>query len=114
MALPANLKAIQPYLKVATDMRKREPVVAFHSDMHAMQTGMKIDSKSPDCKQFLIQLMTSLEKQKGELSKDPERKEQVSSEVSPLDFDFKFYSSAYRIGIGLYRCHMLLHSRSDL
>lgn len=81
MALPGNLKAIQPYLKVAADMKKREPVVAFHCDMHAMQTGMKIDSKSPDCKQFLLQLMTSLEKLKAEISKDPERKEQISSDV---------------------------------
>lgn len=81
MALPGNLKAIQPYLKVANDMRKREPVVAYHCDMHAMQTGMKIDSKSPDCKKFLLQLMTSLETQKVNLSKDPEKKEQISSDV---------------------------------
>nr|XP_039254591.1 vacuolar protein sorting-associated protein VTA1 homolog [Styela clava] len=79
--LPLKLKAIQPFLKVANDMRKKDPVTAYYCDMHAMQTGMKIDSKSPECKSYLIQLMTSLEKQKAVLSVDPERKEQVSSEV---------------------------------
>lgn len=80
-ALPPTLKAIQPYLKVAADMRKREPVVAYYCDMHAMQTGMKIDSKSPDCKKFLIQLMDSLEKQKAVLVADPDKKEQITSEI---------------------------------
>lgn len=35
--------------------------VSFKGRLYAMQTGMKIDSKTPECRKFLSKLMDQLE-----------------------------------------------------
>ncbi|OWF45848.1 vacuolar protein sorting-associated protein VTA1 homolog [Mizuhopecten yessoensis] len=62
--LPANLKAIQHYLKTATEHDKRDPVVAYYCRLYAMQKGMEIDRQSPDCRSFLVALMEYMETMK--------------------------------------------------
>ncbi|KAB5517272.1 hypothetical protein PHYPO_G00187750 [Pangasianodon hypophthalmus] len=42
-----------------------------------MQTGMKLDSKTPECRKFLVKLMDQLEKMKQELSNN----ESISQEI---------------------------------
>ncbi|KAL9968548.1 hypothetical protein ACROYT_G020656 [Oculina patagonica] len=66
--VPATLKAISPYLKTAVEYDKRDPVVAYYCRLHAVQKGIKIDSKGKESKAFLLQLMDQLEKTKKELS----------------------------------------------
>ncbi|XP_073672828.1 vacuolar protein sorting-associated protein VTA1 homolog [Garra rufa] len=68
MALPPQLKAIQHHLRTAQEHEKREPVVAYYCRLYAMQTGMKLDSKTPECRKFLVKLMDQLEMMKKELS----------------------------------------------
>ncbi|XP_062323762.1 vacuolar protein sorting-associated protein VTA1 homolog [Osmerus eperlanus] len=67
MALPPQLKAIQHHLRTAQEHEKRDPVVAYYCRLYAMQTGMKLDSKTPECRKFLIKLMDQLETMKKEL-----------------------------------------------
>ncbi|XP_023696732.1 vacuolar protein sorting-associated protein VTA1 homolog [Paramormyrops kingsleyae] len=67
MALPPQLKAIQHHLRTAQEHDKRDPVVAYYCRLYAMQTGMKLDSKTPECRKFLIKLMDQLETMKKEL-----------------------------------------------
>ncbi|RMC12867.1 hypothetical protein DUI87_10392 [Hirundo rustica rustica] len=62
--LPPQLKSIQHHLRTAQELDKREPVVAYYCRLYAMQTGMKIDSKSPECRKFLSKLMDQLEAMK--------------------------------------------------
>lgn len=81
MALPKSLKSIQPYIKVSNDLRKNHSVVAYYCDLHAMNTAMEIDKSSTEAKTFLLKLMTSLEAQKAQLEKDPEKQEQVTSDL---------------------------------
>uniref|UniRef100_A0A452QC37 Vesicle trafficking 1 n=1 Tax=Ursus americanus TaxID=9643 RepID=A0A452QC37_URSAM len=59
--LPPQFKSIQHHLRTAQEHDKRDPVVAYYCRLYAMQTGMKIDSKTPDCRKFLSKLMDQLE-----------------------------------------------------
>ncbi|KAK7907303.1 hypothetical protein WMY93_015915 [Mugilogobius chulae] len=77
MALPAPLKAVQHHLRTAQEHEKRDPVVAYYCRLYAMQTGMKLDSKTPECRQFLIKLMDQLETMKKELKDE----ESITQEV---------------------------------
>ncbi|XP_051501103.1 vacuolar protein sorting-associated protein VTA1 homolog isoform X2 [Myxocyprinus asiaticus] len=77
MAVPPQLKAIQHLLRTAQEHDKRDPVIAYYCRLHAMQTGMKLDSKTPECRKFLVKLMDQLEMMKKELSDN----ESISQEV---------------------------------
>uniref|UniRef100_A0A3Q2FWC4 Vesicle (multivesicular body) trafficking 1 n=1 Tax=Cyprinodon variegatus TaxID=28743 RepID=A0A3Q2FWC4_CYPVA len=61
MALPAQLRGIQHHLRTAQEHEKRDPVVTYYCRLYAMQTGMKLDSKTPECRKFLVKLMDQLE-----------------------------------------------------
>nr|KAF6509040.1 vesicle trafficking 1 [Rousettus aegyptiacus] len=65
--LPPQFKSIQHHLRTAQEHDKRDPVVAYYCRLYAMQTGMKIDSKTPECRKFLSKLMDQLETLKKQL-----------------------------------------------
>nr|XP_061806930.1 vacuolar protein sorting-associated protein VTA1 homolog [Nerophis lumbriciformis] len=77
MAAPAQLRAVQHHLRTAQEHEKRDPVVAYYCRLYAMQTGMKLDSKTPECRKFLVKLMDQLESMKTEMSDN----ESISQEV---------------------------------
>ncbi|XP_075059668.1 vacuolar protein sorting-associated protein VTA1 homolog [Mixophyes fleayi] len=65
--IPPQFKSLQHHLRTAQEHDKRDPVVAYYCRLYAMQTGMKIDSKSPECRKFLSKLMDQLETLKKQL-----------------------------------------------
>ncbi|XP_007947003.1 vacuolar protein sorting-associated protein VTA1 homolog [Orycteropus afer afer] len=65
--LPPQFKSIQHHLRTAQEHDKRDAVVAYYCRLYAMQTGMKIDSKTPECRKFLSKLMDQLEALKKQL-----------------------------------------------
>ncbi|XP_071997089.1 vacuolar protein sorting-associated protein VTA1 homolog isoform X2 [Engystomops pustulosus] len=65
--IPPQFKSLQHHLRTAQEHDKRDQVVAYYCRLYAMQNGMKIDSKSPECRKFLSKLMDQLEIQKKEL-----------------------------------------------
>ncbi|XP_068932979.1 vacuolar protein sorting-associated protein VTA1 homolog isoform X1 [Petaurus breviceps papuanus] len=65
--LPPQFKSVQHHLRTAQEHDKRDPVVAYYCRLYAMQTGMKIDSKTPECRKFLSKLMDQLEALKKQL-----------------------------------------------
>ncbi|XP_051710225.2 vacuolar protein sorting-associated protein VTA1 homolog isoform X3 [Oryctolagus cuniculus] len=65
--IPPQFKSIQHHLRTAQEHDKRDPVVAYYCRLYAMQTGMKIDSKTPECRKFLSKLMDQLEALKKQL-----------------------------------------------
>eukprot|EP00794_Sanderia_malayensis_P000347 gene347-980_t len=77
--LPPTLKPISAYLKVANEYDKRDQVVAYYCRLYCVQKGISIDSKSGDCKMFLLSLMDELEKQKKNLA--AEGQEAVANEI---------------------------------
>ncbi|XP_041108457.1 vacuolar protein sorting-associated protein VTA1 homolog isoform X1 [Polyodon spathula] len=76
-ALPPQLKQIQHHLRTGQEHEKRDPVVAYYCRLYAMQTGMKLDSKTPECRKFLVKLMDQLETMKKELGDN----ESISQEL---------------------------------
>lgn len=66
--LPSQFKPIQHHLRTAQEHDKRDPVVAYYCRLYSIQTGMKIDSKSPECRKFLSKLMDQLETLKKQLA----------------------------------------------
>ncbi|NP_001085143.1 uncharacterized protein LOC432221 [Xenopus laevis] len=65
--LPEQFRSLQHHLRTAQEHEKREPVVTYYCRLYVMQTGMKIDSKSPECRKFLCKLMDQLETLKKQL-----------------------------------------------
>uniref|UniRef100_A0A673BI86 Vesicle (multivesicular body) trafficking 1 n=1 Tax=Sphaeramia orbicularis TaxID=375764 RepID=A0A673BI86_9TELE len=59
--VPAGLfKAIQHHLRTAQEHEKRDPVVAYYCKS-AANAEANVDSKSPECRKFLVKLMDQLE-----------------------------------------------------
>ncbi|XP_069462914.1 vacuolar protein sorting-associated protein VTA1 homolog isoform X1 [Ambystoma mexicanum] len=75
--LPPQFKCLQHHLRTAQEHEKRDSVVAYYCRLYAMQTGMKIDSKSPECRKFLSKLMDQLESLKKQLGDS----ESITNEV---------------------------------
>ncbi|XP_042189351.1 vacuolar protein sorting-associated protein VTA1 homolog isoform X3 [Callorhinchus milii] len=74
---PPRLRPIQHHLRVALEHEKRDPVVAYYCRLYAVQTGLKLDDKSPECRKFLGKLMDLLESMKKQLATE----EAVSNDV---------------------------------
>ncbi|XP_058247982.1 vacuolar protein sorting-associated protein VTA1 homolog isoform X2 [Hemibagrus wyckioides] len=77
MAVPPQLKAIHHHYRTALEHDERDPVVSYYCRLYAMQTGMKLDSKTPECRKFLMKLMDQLETMKKDLSTN----ESISQEI---------------------------------
>ncbi|KAM9840695.1 vacuolar protein sorting-associated protein VTA1 homolog [Aulostomus maculatus] len=91
MALPAQLKAIQHPLRTAQEHEQRDPVVAYYCRLYAMQTGMKLDSKTPECRKFLVRLMDQLEAMKKELSDNDSITQEVVGNAHIENYALKMF-----------------------
>lgn len=58
---PAQLKAIQSYMRIAQDIERVDPVVSYWLRLFSTESALKIDRDSPDCKKFLNSLIIWLE-----------------------------------------------------
>lgn len=61
-APPAQLKAVQTYMKIAQDVERVDPVISYWLRLYSTETALKIDRESPECKSFLSALIVWLEK----------------------------------------------------
>ncbi|XP_058791822.1 vacuolar protein sorting-associated protein VTA1 homolog isoform X2 [Phymastichus coffea] len=61
---PAPLKSIQPYLKIANEHDQRDPIISYWCRLYALQTGLKLSTKTSDETAFLLKLMDWLESTK--------------------------------------------------
>lgn len=61
-SLPETLKPITSLIKLANDTQPRDAVVAYWLRVYTVQKALKIDSKSPEARKFLMELMDKLEK----------------------------------------------------
>ncbi|KAM8725336.1 vacuolar protein sorting-associated protein VTA1 homolog isoform 1-T1 [Acanthopagrus schlegelii] len=91
MALPAQLKPIQHHLRTAQEHEKRDPVVAYYCRLYAMQTGMKLDSKTPECRKFLVKLMDQLESMKKELGDNDSISQEVVGNAHIENYALKMF-----------------------
>uniref|UniRef100_A0A3B5MPE0 Vesicle (multivesicular body) trafficking 1 n=1 Tax=Xiphophorus couchianus TaxID=32473 RepID=A0A3B5MPE0_9TELE len=91
MALPAQLRAIQHHLRTAQEHEKRDPVVTYYCRLYAMQTGMKLDSKTPECRKFLVKLMDQLETMKKELIENDSITQEVVGNAHIENYALKLF-----------------------
>jgi len=63
-ACPPGLKAIQHYLKIATEHETRDPVITYWARLTALQNGLAIDKSSKEALAVLLPLMDWLENEK--------------------------------------------------
>uniref|UniRef100_M4A3J8 Vacuolar protein sorting-associated protein VTA1 homolog n=1 Tax=Xiphophorus maculatus TaxID=8083 RepID=M4A3J8_XIPMA len=91
MALPAQLRAIQHHLRTAQEHEKRDPVVTYYCRLYAMQTGMKLDSKTPECRKFLVKLMDQLETMKKELNENDSITQEVVGNAHIENYALKLF-----------------------
>lgn len=64
--IPAPLKKIQQYLTIATKHDQRDCVVSYWCRLYALQTGLKLSTKTSEETNFLLKLMDWLERTKKE------------------------------------------------
>nr|XP_057935874.1 vacuolar protein sorting-associated protein VTA1 homolog isoform X2 [Doryrhamphus excisus] len=91
MAIPTQLKAVQHHLRTAQEHEKRDPVVAYYCRLYAMQTGMKLDSKTPECRKFLVKLMDQLELMKEELKENDSITQEVVGNAHIENYALKMF-----------------------
>lgn len=66
--VPASLKPVVGFLKLANDNERLDPVVSYWCRFYAVQYALKVDSKSQEAKIFLLGLMDKLEMVSKKLS----------------------------------------------
>lgn len=59
--VPGKLKAVSIHMKTAQDIEKHDPVVAYWLRLYSLESALKIDKTSAECKPFIIALLTWLE-----------------------------------------------------
>ena len=66
--VPVSLKAVKPYIERAQELQSKDPVVAYHCRLYALQEAMKLRGQIPkEDMGFVLQLMDGLEAEKGAL-----------------------------------------------
>ncbi|KYM93168.1 PREDICTED: vacuolar protein sorting-associated protein VTA1 homolog [Atta cephalotes] len=65
--VPTPLKSIQHYLTIALKHDQRDSVVSYWCRLYALQTGLKLSTKTSEETNFLLKLMDWLETTKKEL-----------------------------------------------
>lgn len=59
---PAQLKSLHPYIRIAQDIDRVDPVVGYWLRLYSTDSALKIDRESPECKAFLGAIILWLEK----------------------------------------------------
>ena len=68
MDCPTSLKSVKPYLDRASEVQAKDPIVAYHCRLYALQEAMALRAKLPKADMgFVLTLMDELEAEKGAL-----------------------------------------------
>jgi len=78
--VPASLRPVQHFLKLATEHDNRDPVVAYWARLTALQAGLELDKSSAEALGILMPLMEWLETQK-KMHKENDENSAVVNEV---------------------------------
>lgn len=88
---PEGLKSIQPYLKIAEEHEKRDPAITYWCRLFAVQSGLKINLKSPEVSGFLINLMDWLETTKKSRNDDETISNDVVAQAHIENYAYKLF-----------------------
>ncbi|GAB1603110.1 vacuolar protein sorting-associated protein VTA1 homolog [Argonauta hians] len=90
-ALPLNFKPIQHYLKIADEHSSRDQVVSYYCQLYAFQKAMAIDKKTPECRDYLMTFMDSLEVLKQQLSENEAIQSETVGQAYLENYALKFF-----------------------
>ncbi|GAA5865482.1 hypothetical protein JCM3774_005654 [Rhodotorula dairenensis] len=93
-AVPAELKAISPYLTRATELEKAEPVISYWCTYYALQQAMSLGSKDPESQVYLFGLMDKLEQTKSEHATEEAFTDDIAASAYIENFALKLFSQA--------------------
>ncbi|GAA5986659.1 hypothetical protein JCM10908_003847 [Rhodotorula pacifica] len=93
-AVPAELKAISPYLARATELEKAEPVISYWCTYYALQQAMSLGSKDPESQVYLFELMDKLEQTKAEHATEEAFTDDIAAAAYIENFGLKLFSQA--------------------
>ncbi|KIH64269.1 hypothetical protein ANCDUO_05422 [Ancylostoma duodenale] len=97
--VPASLKPIAHYIKIANENSTRDPVVYYWCEFkirlfYAVQTAMQLDKSSPEALQFLTGLLGTLEAIKKQLAGTEAITNEVIAQAHLEDFALKLFNFA--------------------
>ncbi|KHJ89819.1 hypothetical protein OESDEN_10345 [Oesophagostomum dentatum] len=99
--VPASLKPIAHYIKIANENSSRDPVVYYcYGEYHlpglfyAVQTAMQLDKSSPEALQFLTGLLSTLETIKKQLAGTEAISNEVVAQAHLENFALKLFNFA--------------------
>lgn len=88
---PPSLKAIQHYLKTASEHDGRDPVISYWCRLYALQSALKIDRKSDEAKIMLKAIMDWLEKEKKRLSDNEAISNDIAAQAHIENYALKLF-----------------------
>ncbi|KWU47485.1 DUF605-domain-containing protein, partial [Rhodotorula sp. JG-1b] len=92
--VPAELKAISPYLARATELEKAEPVISYWCTYYALQQAMSLGSKDPESQVYLLALMDKLEQARSEHATEEAFTDDIAAGAYIENFGLKLFSQA--------------------
>jgi vacuolar protein sorting-associated protein VTA1 len=92
--VPDVLKAIKPYVTLASQLEDKEKIVSYYCRLYAIQSGMKINKSAAECKQFLMKMMDLLEKTKVTLKNEEAMKSEVVGQAYVERYTLGLFVSA--------------------
>ncbi|WKX92605.1 hypothetical protein Q1695_010549 [Nippostrongylus brasiliensis] len=92
--VPATLKPIAHYIKIANENSSRDPVVYYWCLFYAVQQAMQLDKSSPEALLFLTSLLGTLETIKKQLAGTEAITNEVVAQAHLEDFALKLFKFA--------------------
>ncbi|KAK5971758.1 Vacuolar protein sorting-associated protein VTA1 [Trichostrongylus colubriformis] len=92
--VPASLKPIAHYIKIANENSSRDPVVYYWCLFYAVQNAMHLDKSSPEALKFLTGLLSTLETIKKQLVGNEAITNEVVAQAHLEDFALKLFNFA--------------------
>ncbi|CAG8556622.1 1103_t:CDS:2 [Paraglomus brasilianum] len=92
--LPEELKFLNPYLQRATELDKREPVIAYYCRYYAAQRAIANGTKTPESNAFLNKLLDLLEAEKKSLAGNEALTNDIAGSAYVENFALKIFINA--------------------
>lgn len=93
-AVPPPLKVITPYLQRADELYLKEPIVAYWCTYYAAQTGISAKARDTASRDYLSQLLGTLEKMKEEIGPNDAIDMEAASAAYVENFALKVFGAA--------------------
>lgn len=91
---PPSLRSVQPFLTVANQFEKRDPIISYYANMYAVQEGLSVHKGDPVAKAYLNELMDKLQQMKRTLKEEEAMSSDVVAQVHIEDVALRLFKHA--------------------